>query len=170
MQLPSILQGVSPTRLLQGAVAGAIATVVIGFSWGGWVTGGAAKEMAQKGVSSALVSALSPICVDRFKAQRRRGREPDRIQEGQLLAARLVHREGGLDDDAQRRPRELRGGASVRDFVGRPEIIACSQAVFAFNAMAPPAREQHGWLPSAYLEWPGQVRIFACSTKSCFQA
>jgi hypothetical protein len=67
MQLPSILQGVSPTRLLQGAVAGAIATVVIGFSWGGWVTGGAAKEMAQKGVSSALVSALSPICVDRFK-------------------------------------------------------------------------------------------------------
>jgi hypothetical protein len=67
MQLPSILQGDSLTRLLQGAVAGAIATVVIGFSWGGWVTGGTAKEMAQKGVSSALVSALSPICVDRFK-------------------------------------------------------------------------------------------------------
>jgi hypothetical protein len=66
MQLPSILQGDSLTRLLQGAVAGAIATVVIGFSWGGWVTGGTAKEMAQKGVSSALVSALSPICVDRF--------------------------------------------------------------------------------------------------------
>jgi hypothetical protein len=67
MQLPSILQGDSLTRLLQGAVAGAIATVVIGFNWGGWVTGGTAKEMAQKGVSSALVSALSPICVDKFK-------------------------------------------------------------------------------------------------------
>ena len=67
MQLPSILQGDSLTRLLQGAVAGAVATVVIGFNWGGWVTGGTAKEMAQKGVSSALVSALSPICVDKFK-------------------------------------------------------------------------------------------------------
>ena len=67
MQLPSILQGDSLTRLLQGAAAGAIATVVIGFNWGGWVTGGTAKEMAEKGVSSALVSALSPICVDKFQ-------------------------------------------------------------------------------------------------------
>jgi hypothetical protein len=67
MQRPSILQGDSPSRLLQGAVAGAIATLVIGFAWGGWVTGGAAREMTQKSVTSALVSALSPICVDKFE-------------------------------------------------------------------------------------------------------
>jgi hypothetical protein len=67
VQLPSILQGDSLTRLLQGAAAGALATLVIGFNWGGWVTGGTAKEMTQKSVSSALVSALSPICVDRFQ-------------------------------------------------------------------------------------------------------
>jgi hypothetical protein len=67
MQLPSILQGDSLTRLLQGAAAGAVATLVIGFNWGGWVTGGTAKEMMQKSVSSALVSALSPICVDKFQ-------------------------------------------------------------------------------------------------------
>ena len=67
MQLPSILQGNSLTRLLQGAAAGAAATLVIGFNWGGWVTGGTAKEMTQKSVSSALVSALSPICVDSFR-------------------------------------------------------------------------------------------------------
>jgi hypothetical protein len=66
MQLPSILQGDSLTRLLQGAAFGAITTLVIGFNWGGWVTGGTAKEMTQKSVSSALVSALSPICVDNF--------------------------------------------------------------------------------------------------------
>jgi hypothetical protein len=67
MQLPSILQGDSFTRLLQGAAAGAVATLVIGFNWGGWVTGGTAKEMTQKSVSSALVSALAPICVDKFQ-------------------------------------------------------------------------------------------------------
>jgi hypothetical protein len=67
MQLPSILQGDSLTRLLQGAAAGAVATLVIGFNWGGWVTGGTAKEMTQKSVSSALVSALSPICVEKFQ-------------------------------------------------------------------------------------------------------
>jgi hypothetical protein len=67
MQLPSILQGDSLTRLVQGAAAGAIATMIIGFSWGGWVTGGTSKELVQRSVSTALVSALSPICVDKFQ-------------------------------------------------------------------------------------------------------
>ena len=67
MPLPSILQGDSLVRLLQGAAAGALATAVIGFSWGGWVTGGTSKELVQRSVSSALVSALSPICVDKFQ-------------------------------------------------------------------------------------------------------
>ena len=31
MQIPSILQGESLTRLLQGAAAGAVATIVVGF-------------------------------------------------------------------------------------------------------------------------------------------
>ena len=67
MTLPAILQGDSLTRLLQGAAAGAIATLIVGFYWGGWVTGGTAKEMVQRGSSTAVVSALSPICVDKFQ-------------------------------------------------------------------------------------------------------
>jgi hypothetical protein len=67
MQLPAILEGESVTRLLQGAFAGAVATLIIGFYWGGWVTGGTAKEMTQKSVSTALVTALAPICVDKFQ-------------------------------------------------------------------------------------------------------
>ena len=67
MQLPAILQGDSLTRLLQGAAAGAVATLFIGFYWGGWVTGGTAKEMVQKSTTSAVVAALSPICVDKFQ-------------------------------------------------------------------------------------------------------
>ena len=46
MQLPKILQGESLTRLLQGAFAGFLATVVIGFGWGGWTLGGTAMKMA----------------------------------------------------------------------------------------------------------------------------
>jgi hypothetical protein len=67
MQLPAILQGDSLTRLLQGAAAGAAATLFIGFYWGGWVTGGTAKEMTQRSTTSAVVAALSPICVDKFQ-------------------------------------------------------------------------------------------------------
>jgi hypothetical protein len=38
MQVPSILRGESRTRLLQGVAIGAVASMVIGFTWGGWVT------------------------------------------------------------------------------------------------------------------------------------
>lgn len=67
MPLPEILRGYSLTRLLQGAAAGAVATLIVGFYWGGWVTGGTAREMVQRSSTSAVVAALSPICVDKFQ-------------------------------------------------------------------------------------------------------
>ena len=67
MALPAILQGDSLTRLLQGAAAGAVATLIVGFYWGGWVTGGTAKDMTQRSSRDAVIAALSPICVDRFQ-------------------------------------------------------------------------------------------------------
>ena len=67
MQVPSILQGESLTRLLQGAFAGFLATVVIGFSWGGWTLGSTAKEMAGKNASAAVVAVLAPICAEKFR-------------------------------------------------------------------------------------------------------
>ncbi len=67
MQLPSILQGDSLTRLLQGAAAGAVATVVIGFGWGGWSLGSTAKQLAEQKTSTALVAVLAPMCADKFR-------------------------------------------------------------------------------------------------------
>ena len=52
-----------------GAVGGAIALAIVGFTWGGWVTGANADLKAKQMASSAVVSALAPICVDKFRAQ-----------------------------------------------------------------------------------------------------
>jgi len=68
MQLPAILEGPSVTRLLQGAFLGFLATVVIGFSWGGWTLGSTAKQMAVKETSAALVAVLAPMCADKFRS------------------------------------------------------------------------------------------------------
>ena len=67
MELPPILVGESRTRLFQGIAAGSVATLVVGFYWGGWVTGGGAKEMAHRSASAAVVTALAPICVSQFQ-------------------------------------------------------------------------------------------------------
>ena len=71
MEMPAFLapflEGNSPKRLVQGICAGAIATMVIGFNWGGWTLGSTAKDMVQKRSQAAVVEALAPICADRFQ-------------------------------------------------------------------------------------------------------
>ena len=69
MEMPEILTGQSRTRLLQGAAIGAVATMVVGFYWGGWKLGSTAEEMASRRVSLALVEVYAPICVERFQQQ-----------------------------------------------------------------------------------------------------
>jgi hypothetical protein len=66
MQVPSILRGESRTRLLQGIAIGAVAAMVIGFSWGGWMTDSAANKLAADRADTAVVAALTPICVEKF--------------------------------------------------------------------------------------------------------
>jgi hypothetical protein len=66
MQVPSILRGESRTRFLQGIAIGAVASMVIGFSWGGWVTGTAANKLAAERANTAVLAALTPICVEKF--------------------------------------------------------------------------------------------------------
>src|SRR5438874_5862743 len=68
MQIPSILEGESLTRLLQGAAVGAVATIVIGFNWGGWSLGSTVDKIAIERSELAVVAALAPVCADKFRA------------------------------------------------------------------------------------------------------
>lgn len=52
---------------LWGMAGGAIAAAIVGFSWGGWVTGGTAEADATQRANAAVVSALAPVCVERFQ-------------------------------------------------------------------------------------------------------
>jgi len=52
---------------LWGVAGGAVASVIIGFSWGGWVTGGKADVASLERANAAVVAALAPVCVDKFQ-------------------------------------------------------------------------------------------------------
>ena len=62
MQIPSEV-----TPAVWGAVCGAAAVALIGFNWGGWVTGSNAESMASQRASKAVIAALAPICVQNFQ-------------------------------------------------------------------------------------------------------
>ena len=50
-----------------GVIGGAVAAAIVGFTWGGWVTGGTAESSATNRANSAVVAALAPVCADKFK-------------------------------------------------------------------------------------------------------
>jgi hypothetical protein len=65
MELPKIPAETTP--FLWGALAGAIALAIVGFNWGGWVTGGNADKLAEARAEKAVVTALTPVCVHQFR-------------------------------------------------------------------------------------------------------
>lgn len=68
MEIPAMLKGESIARLLQGTVFGAIAAMIVGFNWGGWMLESTATEQAEKGATSAVVAVLAPLCVENFQS------------------------------------------------------------------------------------------------------
>jgi len=64
MQVPTNIK-----PLLWGAFGGAVACAILGFVWGGWVTGATARLQATTSAHDAVVMALAPICAERFRTQ-----------------------------------------------------------------------------------------------------
>ena len=52
-----------------GAVIGAAAISVVGFSSLGWTLGSTAERMAKERAQTAVVDVLAPICVEKFQHQ-----------------------------------------------------------------------------------------------------
>ncbi len=58
----------SKTMLFWACAATLVATIVVGFAWGGWVTGGTSKTMAAAASAAGRGELASAICVQRFNA------------------------------------------------------------------------------------------------------
>lgn len=52
--------------VLMGAVGGAVALAIVGFTWGGWVVASKARVMTADAVELAVVERLAPICVEQY--------------------------------------------------------------------------------------------------------
>lgn len=75
----NVPQWLKPIAL--GAVIGAIAVSTVGFSWGGWVTGGTAARMANTSSHEKVIAALLPVCVDLSRTDEERARKLEAIRE-----------------------------------------------------------------------------------------
>jgi hypothetical protein len=56
----------APTWLkpaITGGIVGAVATMITGFSYGGWMLGSSAETMAEQRSTTAVTEALVPVCI-----------------------------------------------------------------------------------------------------------
>lgn len=56
----------SKTMWFWSSVGIVLATIIVGFGWGGWVGGGTAKEMAEEAATEARAQLVAGVCVQRF--------------------------------------------------------------------------------------------------------
>jgi hypothetical protein len=88
-----------------GAVGGAIAAMIIGFVWGGWVTGGTSDKLAGAAAKTAVVQTFAPLCVAKAEQQ------PDQLillkKEGSYSRTQFVIKTGWVDIVAEKYRRDV---------------------------------------------------------------
>ena len=110
----------SKATLLWACVAAVVATMVLGFGWGGWVTGGTSRTAAATAGDVARGELASAICVDRFKA-------------GPDASARLVEFKALTESYKQRQFIEAGGWATMpgQSAADRLGVQGCTTALAA---------------------------------------
>jgi alpha/beta superfamily hydrolase len=121
---------VQPTKgtVFWGVVVGAAATMIIGFSWGGWVTAGSARTMAEKAAQAAHQELAAAVCTDHFAAA------PD--ARAQLTAFKSISSSYQRDKFVEDGGWAVMPGASNAD---RQDASACADGLFKLKL--PPLAE-----------------------------
>ena len=76
-----------------GVVIGAVLTLIVGFSWGGWVTGGTAKSNSD----DALLASRAAICAAQFADAPDRAQQIEAMQKVDSWRRADFISEGGWD-------------------------------------------------------------------------
>jgi hypothetical protein len=63
-----------------GAIGGAAALAIVGFSWGGWVTANTSEANSKLRSEKAVVAVLAPICVEQFRAATNAGQNLEALR------------------------------------------------------------------------------------------
>jgi hypothetical protein len=56
----------SKTVLFWSCAGCVVATMILGFTWGGWVTGGTAQEMVEDAATQGRAEVAAALCVENF--------------------------------------------------------------------------------------------------------
>ena len=88
---------------IYGALIGAVFVGVVGFTWGGWVTGGTANDRAMAMSRDDVVASMVPVCLDMARSDPARADKMETIRAASTYQRRDAAHVGGLGDGARNR-------------------------------------------------------------------
>jgi len=92
-------------KLGLSAIGGAIVLAIVGFEWGGWVTSGTAREMAEEMASEAVVNRLTPICVAQFNQDPQKNQKLKELKKKDFWDRRqYVEKQGWATMPSEKKP------------------------------------------------------------------
>lgn len=96
-------------------IASIIVTMIIGFTWGGWVTGGTAQKMADVIGEDAVVKRLAPVCVVQFDQDARKDQKLKGLKDtGTWEQTDYVKKQGWATMPGEREPDSKVAGECVK--------------------------------------------------------
>jgi hypothetical protein len=128
----------SKTMLVWSCLGSVVVALIVGFTWGGWVTGGTARDMAATAGDESRWELASVICVEKFLAA------PD--AQAQLVELKAI--------DSSYRQRQFieEGGWAVmpsKDEATRQAADLCAKVLANLEPDAPTEAEAEGELQPA---------------------
>lgn len=109
------------------AVGASVLTMVVGFTWGGWVTGGTARSMAEEAAQARHAELAATICVENFSSL-----SEARLEQQELVAL-SSYRQRQFVEDAEWAM--LPGGQKI----SRDAASLCAEQVAAIDPEELPA-------------------------------
>ena len=103
------------TAVFWSCIASIVLTMIVGFTWGGWVTGGTAVKMADAIGEDAVVRRLAPLCVVQFKQDARKDQKLKGLKEtGTWEQAGYVEKQGWATMPGEPKPDSKVAGECVK--------------------------------------------------------
>jgi hypothetical protein len=129
---------VQPTKsaLFWSCIITAIVTMIIGFNWGGWMTGGAAQSMSEKNSAEAVIARLAPICAAQFL------QDPGKAEKLEELKAMSSYSRAGYIEN--------QGWATMsgEEKPDRKVAVECAKLLMLIPEITPPVTETTSSLPA----------------------
>ncbi len=127
------------TVLVWACIITAIVTMIIGFTWGGWVTGGTADTMAEDQTEEAIVDRLAPICVAQFLKDPAKAEKLEELKELSSYARRnYVEEQGWATITGKEEPNRDVAAECAKLLMEIPKIVSTPTA----ETTPPPAEEE----------------------------